>query len=223
MSITNYAELQAAIADWLARSGDSTIVGIAPDLIRLCETRINYGFGGLGEALYSPPLRVREMETRATATVNSEYVSLPADFLEMRTAKIGTTPEKALSFVTPQQFAEAAASATVGAPTVYTIVGSELRLGPAPTSTSPLSVELLYYAAVPALSTASPSNWLLSAVPSVYLYGALTEAAPYIGDDERASQWFAIFANALKGLQAQDRRAKYGAAPLIMRPVTGTP
>lgn len=220
MAITTYAELQTAIADWLARSGDSTITAIAPDLIKLCESRINYGYGEPGEALYSPALRVRPMETRATATVDSEYTGLPSDFLEMRELKINNSPEKKLTYVTPQQFAESSASYTSGTPVVYTITGSEFRLGPTPSSS--LTAELLYYAKVPDLATNS-TNWLLTASPNVYLYGSLVEAAPYVGDDERIAQWFGIFSAAIKGLQAQDRRAKYGGAQLIMRPVTSVP
>src|SRR5262249_30104392 len=132
VSITSYAELQSAVADWLARPGDATIAAIAPDLIRLAEARINFGVGEPGAHLYSPPLRVRQMETRATAAADSEYVSLPGDFAELREVKINLAPERKLAYVTPQHFAELAASHRSGIPALYTIIGNELRIGPAP-------------------------------------------------------------------------------------------
>lgn len=221
MSITNYADLQASVADWLARPGDATIAAIVADLIRLAEARINFGYGEAGASLYSPPLRVRQMETRATASIGGEYVALPNDFAELRQVKINAAPERNLAFVTPQQFAELAVSGQAGIPVVYTIIGNELRLAPAPSGS--LNAELAYYAKVPPLSDAAPSNWLLAVAPNIYLYAALFEAATYVGDDSQLPKWFAQFAAAMVAFQSQDRRARHGAAPLVMRPVTATP
>jgi hypothetical protein len=223
VSITTYTELQAAIAEWLARPGDGIVTTVAPDLIRLAEARINFGSGEIGHELYSPPLRVRQMETRATALLTGEYVALPSDFVELRELKINTVPERNLTYVTPQQFADAAASSGAGVPVVYTLIGNDIRFGPAPAAAEGLTAELLYYAAVPALSASAPSNWLLQAAPNVYLFGALLEASPYIGDDSQLPRWFAMFSAAIGGLQAQDRRARHGNAPLLMSPITPTP
>lgn len=221
MSINTYADLQAAIADWLARPGDATIVAIAPDLIRLAEARINFGSGEAGGVLYSPPLRVRQMEARAIAALESEYLALPADFAGMREIKLNMMPERRLAYVTPQHFSELAMSHRAGIPAVYTMIGNEMRFGPAPAA--PLQVELAYHARVPALSDVNSSNWLLALAPNVYLFASLLEAGTYIGDDTRTPQWFAQFAAATAGLQAQDRRAAHGAPPLITHPATATP
>lgn len=220
MSISAYAELRSAIADWLARPDDPTVAAVAPDLIRLCESRINYGSGEPGDPLYSPPLRMRAMETRATTTFTSAYVTLPADFLELRAIEVNGVP---LGYMTPPHFGDIAEAQQAGVPRFYTIIGRELRLGPAPTVEKPLTAELFYYAKVPALSDANPTNWLLEASPSAYLYGALVEAAPYIGDDQRMALWFSLFAAALKGLQGAERRAAHGGAPLVMQPGARTP
>lgn len=223
MSITNYAELQAAVADWLARPGDSTIAAIAPDLIRLAEARMTFGSGEPGSPLYAPPLRVRQMETRATVVLSAEYVALPADFAEMRELKINSGTERKLAYVTPQHFAETAASRLGGLPSVYTLVAGALRLGPAPSGSPPLTAELLYYAKLPPLSDAAPVNWLLSLAPNVYLFGALMEAGAYIRDPAQLAEWSGQYAAAVSGLQSQDRRARHGGAPLVMRPATATP
>lgn len=218
MSIATYAELQSAIADWAARSDLSTP---APDLIRLCESMLNYGHGEPGEQFYVPPLRVRQMEARTTFTADSEYESIPVnDFLEVRYLKANTSPETDVKYVTPAQFNEAASSYSSGTPKVYTIVGNEFRFGPAP---SAVTMELGYVQKIPALSDSNTTNWLLAANPNVYLYGALFQGALYTKDDAEVAKFLGLFSGAVRALVAQDRRAKFGGAPLVMRPVTGTP
>lgn len=42
---------------------------------------------------------------------------------------------------------------------------------------------------VTALTTSGSTNWLLTNHPDIYLYGALVEAAPYLGEDPRVEVW----------------------------------
>jgi hypothetical protein len=214
MAITDRDELLSAIADWFARPGDTTITTAAPDWVALAEGMINYGYGREGDQLYMPALRVRQMQERSTASAGSEFLAVPDDFLEVIDFKINTTPETHLSYSTPAQFAEAASSQTTGIPKTYTIIGDEFRFGPVP---SDYTAELWYYQSVPALTASATTNWLLTAVPGIYLYGSLFYGAPYVGNDADAAKYFAMCAAQVKALQHQDRRAKYGSAPLIMR------
>src|SRR5579863_3436484 len=63
MAIATYSDLQAAIANYLARPGDSLVSTPAPDFVTLAESRIAYG----GDMPYAcRPLRIRAMETVAT-------------------------------------------------------------------------------------------------------------------------------------------------------------
>ncbi len=62
MTIATYADLQAAIANYLARPGDSLVAAPAPDFVTLAESRIAYGADA---PFASRPLRVRAMETAA--------------------------------------------------------------------------------------------------------------------------------------------------------------
>src|SRR5262245_58663179 len=62
MALASYADLQAAIANYLARPGDSLVTTPAPDFVTLAESRIAYG----ADAPFpSPALRIRAMETTA--------------------------------------------------------------------------------------------------------------------------------------------------------------
>jgi len=51
------------------------------------------------------------------------------------------------------------------------------------------------------LSDSNSSNWILAGYPDVYLYGALTEAAPYLIDDERVGVWKSLYTEAINTLK----------------------
>jgi hypothetical protein len=224
VTLANYSDLQTEILAFLMRTGDTFISARIPTFVKMAERRINYGVGNPDDPLdptpfKSPALRVRQMQTRATITVANEYTAVPEDFLEVISLKDNSSPEVPLSFVSPHQFAESAVSTGAGAPRVYTIVGDEFRFGPSGST----QVELWYYASVPELTAEADTNWLMTLKPDIYLYGALVESVSFIGDDERLPHWFAMYSGALRGLMTQDKRAKYGGTPLIMRPLGPTP
>ena len=62
------------------------------------------------------------------------------------------------------------------------------------------------FKAVTALSSINSTNWLLTAHPDAYLYGALLEAAPYLLDDSRLAMW----ATALEKVLAEIRHPDSG-------------
>lgn len=62
MALASYADLQAAIANYLARPGDTLVATPAPDFVALAESRIAYGADA---PFQSPALRIRAMETTA--------------------------------------------------------------------------------------------------------------------------------------------------------------
>lgn len=74
MAITNYSELQSAVATWLDRTD---LADVMPDFIALGENYINYG-GGAGK-----PLRVREMQKDVALPVENGIAVLPHDFLSL--------------------------------------------------------------------------------------------------------------------------------------------
>ena len=48
---------------------------------------------------------------------------------------------------------------------------------------------MVYWSKLTKLSDDVASNWLLREAPEAYLFGALTEATPFIRDDERVGLW----------------------------------
>lgn len=201
MPYTNYSDLQASVAAYLARTDLTERI---PDFIRFAENRLRRD------------LRIRQMMTVATAatTGGDSTVSLPADFLELRDLHIQGNPVTTLSYLGPSVFFRNAQTYNSGLPTEYTVMGQEFRFAPIPDGT--YTLEMLYYAAPPYLSNTNPSNVFLANAPDLLLYGALAEAEPYLMNDERVQLWAAMYQRSLDSLNNADDRAEHAGVPMAM-------
>jgi hypothetical protein len=196
-----YAELVDQIADWLNRDD---LTAVAPTFVSLAEA-------SLGRRL-----RVRQMLASTPLDVTSEYEDLPDDYREHRVVSIETAGGPVpLRYVTPDR-AVLLKTADAGQPQFFTVEGSRLRYIRPPDTN--YGGTLLYYAALPALSNAVPTNWLLTDAPDIYLYGALLEATPYLKDDGRVPVWEKQFENRIRDLIAESERSQYGGGPLVPLP-----
>jgi hypothetical protein len=202
MPFSTYSELKSSIADWAARSDFASVI---PDFISLAEALFNQG----DEELAIDPLRVRDMETRASLTITNGEADLPEGFLEaVRVTRQDNG--QALTFATPEWMAQAYPTGDSGYPKFYTVIAGKLVVS--------TDVDLVYYAEVPNLSDDAPTNWLLAKQPSVYLWGALYFLSVYAKDLERAPVFLDRMSGALKGLQQTNRTAKAG---LFVRSANG--
>ena len=214
MALATYADLQAAIAAYLARPGDANITGPAPDFIALAESRIAYG----GDAPFqSRPLRIRAMETTAvlTTVAGQDSLALPAGYLQMRSIFIQGAPERQLSPVTPEAYHSTHLGGYTAKPRAYVLEGDSTRFGPVPDAA--YAVQMGFYKKFTALSDGQPTNWLLTNKPDVYLHGSLLEAAIFLGDDEGAQRYFGLYRGAVEGVQNADMADRYSGAALQMR------
>lgn len=215
--IANYTDLQTAVTEWLARDQDTTLIARIPTFIQLAEAKFNRD------------LFVRQMELRATTTVNTtsndpEFISLPADFQSMRRIRLsGVSGKPHLDFKSGTQMDEFryCNSNVSGQPRFFTIMGSEIELAPTPDQN--YTLEMVYRQNIPALSSANPTNWLLALAPDLYLYGALLESAPYIKEDERIQTWGLGFKTALDGLNNLGLTSTFNAGPVALRVSGVTP
>lgn len=199
MAITNYTELKDAVESWLDRADiDSRI----PEFIALAEDTLN------------KRLRIRAMEQRSTASVSSEYVSLPTGFLEMRNFQLNSTPKQTLRLVVPEYIDTFYADSTTGKPAVYTFIGGEIQLAPAPDGT--YTAEMDYYKKWDIATDLT--NWLLTNAPSAYLYGALLQAEPFLRNDKRISVWGGMFERSLMDIETADKRERWSGNSLAARP-----
>jgi hypothetical protein len=159
------------------------------------------------------------MIVRANATIETEYGTVPSDFLEVKSLKLQTNPITPLQFETidsldnlQQQYPSSSK------PRFFSIVGAQIRTVPVPDSS--YTAELTYYAKLTKLSSTVTVNWLLTAAPDVYLYGALLQAAPYLKDDARISVWATMYTSAMEDLQVADDRGATSGGALVARAKT---
>lgn len=222
MALANYSDLQTAIANWLARDGDTSIISRVPDFIAMAEARIAYG--SLDQQMPSDALRIRAMETLNTtlaSVAGTSTVALPTGFLAMRRLQVVASPNDGLEYLTPAQMdAEYNDSTRTGQPKAYTIEGENFRFGPIPDAI--YTFNCLYYQKFTALSSNS-TNWLLTNNPGIYLYGSLIEAAPFIGNDERLQVWYRMYVGLINALNASDSSDRHAGSLLSMRSDIGTP
>lgn len=201
MALTTYAELKTSVGDWLNRSDLTTAI---PDFISLAEAQIERN------------LRTRQMIVRSTASLTTEYSAVPDDFLEAKTFKLDTSPPTPLQFETIDSMDNLSVVYTSsGKPAYFSVVGNQFRFIPTPDTT--YTGELTYYAKLSKLSSTNTSNWLLTAAPDIYLYGALMQAAPYLQDDARITVWAALYKNGLEELKLSDDRGSTSGGVLVTR------
>ena len=203
MSITNYTELKASVADWLNREDLTSQI---PDFITFAEARLNR------------TLRAREMLTRRRTTTTDGFIGLPPDYLEtyqlQLPANATNTPEP-LTYIGPDEAARFKATSMTGKTRYYTIIDGAFELIPTPSSSVELTIT--YYAKIPALSSTQATNWLLTKAPDLYLYATLANAAPYLNNDERIPVWSQLATSAFDELMMDSERASRSRTNLTAR------
>ena len=202
MILTSYADLQASVANWLNRTD---LAAVIPDFIAIAE------------AYHSRDLRLRKQITATTLSTvpGSRGVALPSDFLEIENISLLASPERQLSYATVEQMDSVYPNGGPGAmPSLYTIEGDNILLGPTPDGV--YAVSLLYYARFPSLS-AAPSNWLMTNHPTAYLYASLMQASIYLKDKSGAAEYKALYDEIKADLQKQDDRSQHSGSTLRVR------
>lgn len=198
MSLDTYANLKLEIAAWTGRQGtDVTTGGI--------DTYID-----MAEAWFNRNLRVRQMVTvNAGLTVSAGgVVTHPTDWLEWKQIDVMSTPIWTLSAQSEAASLIRDNSNGVGPPSVYVVRGSTTQVWPAPDAT--YTYRGVYYASIPALTGSNTTNWLLTAYPEAYLFGALALGAGRVMDDNRAVMWRASLAEVVSEIERASTNAQFG-------------
>ena len=128
MAISNYSELQTAVANWLDRDD---LAARIPEFIALCEARFNRS------------LRIRAMETLdiSVDTVGgTSTVALPTGYVQMRDISLITSPITQLQYLTPEIMNRLNAGSLTGKPETYTIIANNILFGPTPDSAYDISM-----------------------------------------------------------------------------------
>lgn len=197
MPIATFSDLKSEVGKFLARGGlDADIA----NKIALFEAEYN-----AGEDNYFAE-KVEIIPTIAgTATVN-----LPSDFNEPVALSIpgyGNIPIVSLAVLNQSP-------AVRGRPTQAALYpGSKLKLSLVPDAV--YSLELVYEANLAALSDATPTNWMLTKYPNVYVYGVLKYMLDYLQHGVRAADIKTSYAGFLSGIQGKKAAKKLGSTPVM--------
>jgi len=204
MALTTYTTLKASIANWLNRSDLTS--EIADDFIKLTEADFN------------SKLRVRKMIAQTSFTIDSETEALPTGFLQVRDIYILNGNTKVpLTYTTPSQMDSTVGTSTTGLPNSFTILGDTFRFSPKPDASYTAFIN--YYKSFDALSDTTTTNYILTAHPAIYLYGALFHAANFLGgiNPQQVQTWQQMFATAMERLELNDREDQVSGSPLQIR------
>tara|TARA_Y100000310_G_scaffold345726_1_gene468879 strand:- start:2255 stop:2884 length:630 start_codon:yes stop_codon:yes gene_type:complete len=202
MALDTYANLKISIRSWSHR-GDMTDA-LIDDFIDMAESEM---YNNAVE-----PLRIREMESRATASLSTSdrFLALPDLFLAMRRLKLNLSGGDCdVKFQAPDQMV---ILGTSGIPRFYTVTS---QLGFDRVSDSAYTGEMQYYKKLTALSSANTTNDILTNYPEIYLNGALSYLHRFTQDIENAEYYKTLFYTAIKGANKSARKGRYGSAPFI--------
>lgn len=186
MSFESYDALVASIAGWIKRKDQQARI---PDFISLFESRMNR------------VLRTQRQRKLSSLSVYGGAVVLPEDYLEPIALDDG---ENGLDLMTTLQFGPKQVEAGH-----FAIEGGQILI-----SGDTTNINFRYYARIPALSATNPSNWVLLNHPDAYLFGALTEAEPYLLNDARMPMWKDRGDTAIQGIQLADDQSRFAGASL---------
>ena len=199
MAITTFSELKTAVANWLDRSD---LTDRIPEFIALAEARHRRDF------------KIRRMETRVTANTiaDTEFYTLPDNYVAMRNIQLNTSTKTPLEYLTPEQMDRVRGGSTTGKPKAYSIIGNTFQLRPIPDSV--YEIEMFYYKYFTGLSDSNTTNDMLTYHPDAYLYAVLLEAEPYLQNDKRIALWLQAYEIARKAIIDSNERDRHsGVAP----------
>ncbi|HIO02147.1 MAG TPA: hypothetical protein EYN14_09355 [Alphaproteobacteria bacterium] len=208
MALDTYANLKQAIVNITGRNDINEVVDEA---ISVTDKEIY--------ANAVEPLRIRNLETRATASAStsSRFLALPDNFIHMRRLKLQLAlGDQDIQYRAPEQLEVYGSS---GKPRFFTVT-SQLEFDRTPDSA--YTVEMQYFQRLPIISVASPTNDILTNFPNIYLYGALSYVYKFSAEEEKSRFYYDEFINAISGANHQDRRGRYGSSP-VMRIEGSTP
>ncbi len=197
-----YAELKSNIASYLNRS----------DLTDVIDTFIDST-----EAEFNRRLRVKGMIKRATATLTTQYLAVPTDWVEAINLQIdgdNFSPLFQQSIESMDVYRKSNDNIT-GQPIYFAMVDDSIEFAPTPDGS--YTVQLTYYGKIDALSDSTTSNFLSTGYPDAYLYGALKHASIYLMEDERVPLFTAQFEKALEEMRLEQEKAEFGKGSLMQR------
>jgi hypothetical protein len=191
MAISTYSELKTAVTDWMVRNDVTSSTG---DFVTLAEARINRKLGPINtDATLTGTVNSRRVDVSTLSIVQpiSLHLVVYGDEEEVTLRPDGSFPY--LDDVSQPNFAAFEGN--------YIDFNTLLD--------QPYSIRLTYQARL-ALSDATPTNWLLTQHPDLYLAACIAWGGLYIEDDGKAAKWEGIADRALSEVANIESRKRRG-------------
>lgn len=186
MQFASYTDFRVALLKMI--DGDNANSGaLAQDtldlLASLGDQAVYYGMTGpAGEEL--PGLRCGDMEAALSLTVASNSVTLPDDCLDL--LRVQQTGQYPMDYAAEEGVLRLLKIGGSGSARQFARQGRNLIFFPSLTDSE--TVEGRYYKKFPDISLGT-LNAAFNRYPDVWLYAALSESAPFIGEDARLPLW----------------------------------
>lgn len=194
---TTYATLKTEVASFFNRNDLTSDID---SFIDLCEAEMQR------------ELKILEFETTGTVTVTNGTGTLPTGFLGARHVSWEASPERPLTYVTPDKL-ETVNAMDPSYVNYYTITGSSIKTA----NDSSGALNLTYMARFTPLSDSNTTNAIITNHPGAYTFGTLKYAAIWAKDAEAAMGYDSMFKGEIASIIRDDRERKYAGASLAVR------
>ena len=205
MALDNFSNLKASIQ---ARSKKRDVSqSQLAEYIQQCEAEMYHNF--------QAPLRVREMEARATNTlsITDRFLPLPDRFLKMRSLRVLEPytggPDWDIQYLAPEQMP---LNNDTQIPSYFTVT-TQLEFDSI--SDDDYTVEMQYVRKLTALDDTNTTNDILTYYPNIYVFGSLWALFQDSREEELAEYYYGKFMTAINGANESTNQGRYGPAPYI--------
>lgn len=205
MALNNFSNLKASLKRRSKRDDitDNDIV----DYIVQCESEF------YNNAI--APLRLREMEARATASISttSRFLELPDSFLQMRRLKLNDPfsggSDTDIRYLTPEQMP----LKNLTAIPVYFSITTQIEFDSIPDQA--YTIEMQYVKKLTALDDTNTTNDILTNYPNIYIFGSLWALYQDAREDDVSEYYYSRFIQSIQGANASSQAGRYGASAVV--------
>jgi hypothetical protein len=208
MGFASYTELKDAVASTLNRD-EAQLLAAIPDFIALAEARMRRVLKG------------KDARSRLAISIDTtgEY-ALPAGTKQVvYLFRTDTLVRGDIEITTPNRMNLIRSQyGPSGVPFAAAVIAGTIFFAPIPDAA--YGAELIIDTEISPLSVTTPTNWVLTNYPDLYLYGALVHSAPFIREDARLEMWKSLADQAYGELVQAMHEAEFDGNTPIIRPTS---